>query len=317
MSRRIPSIIGLSLVLAVLVSLAIAPTASAHGGGRHHLPARIDLPDGFQPEGIASDRHQRLYVGSLADGAVLKVDPRSGRVRTLVAGVTGTQALGLKVDWKGRLWVAGGGGKEVRVYSSRSGRLLETYAFPSAGFLNDLVVTRKAVYVTDSINQQLAVIPLGRHGRLKDPARASVSPLTGDIAYQDGFNANGIVWKGGWLVIVQTNTGKLFRTDPKTGLTKEIDLRGLDVANGDGLLIRGKWLWVVRNLDNKVDVYRLGARLLSARFAGAITRTGPDRVDVPTTAAFALDKLWAVNARFTTPPTPTTEYWITRLPVRP
>ena len=36
-------------------------------------------------------------------------------------------------------------------------------------------------------------------------------------------------------------------------------------------------------------------------------------LDVPTTIALARGSLWAVNARFTTPPTPTTPYWITRV----
>ena len=38
----------------------------------------------------------------------------------------------------------------------------------------------------------------------------------------------------------------------------------------------------------------------------------PD-LDVPATAAAAYDRLWAVNARFGTEPTPRTKYWITRL----
>ena len=31
----------------------------------------------------------------------------------------------------------------------------------------------------------------------------------------------------------------------------------------------------------------------------------------------AAGRLWVVNARFNTPPSPTTEYWITQLPLRP
>lgn len=313
MRRRLTLLLG----LAVALSMLLVPSVSAHSGKHPSLPSRIDLPDGFQPEGIASGPRHRLYVGSLADGTILKVNPANGAVRTLVPGVVGKAALGLEVDWRGRLWVAGGGGQEVRVYSTRTGALLKTYTFPTAGFLNDLVVTRRAVYVTDSVNQQMGVIPLGRHGRLKDPSKAKVRALTGDIVYAPGFNANGIARKAGWLVIVQTNTGKLFRVNPRTGVTKAINLHGLDVTNGDGLTIRGRWLYVVRNFDNKVDVYKLGPRLLSARFKGSITKTGPNGLDVPTTAAFSLGKLWAVNARFTTAPTPTTDYWITKLRVWP
>jgi hypothetical protein len=38
---------------------------------------------------------------------------------------------------------------------------------------------------------------------------------------------------------------------------------------------------------------------------------------VPTTAAFVTGSLYVVNARFNTPPTAETPYWITRLPARP
>jgi hypothetical protein len=42
-----------------------------------------------------------------------------------------------------------------------------------------------------------------------------------------------------------------------------------------------------------------------------------DGLDVPTTAAYVTNALYAVNARFGTPVTPDTPYWITRLPARP
>jgi hypothetical protein len=38
----------------------------------------------------------------------------------------------------------------VRVYDASSGALLATYQPPGAGLLNDVAVTREAVYVTDS-----------------------------------------------------------------------------------------------------------------------------------------------------------------------
>jgi hypothetical protein len=47
-----------------------------------------------------------------------------------------------------------------------------------------------------------------------------------DIAYGEGFNANGIdsLRGGHTLVIVQSNTGKLFRVNPRNGRTREIAL---------------------------------------------------------------------------------------------
>ncbi|MGZ8438222.1 MAG: superoxide dismutase, partial [Candidatus Limnocylindrales bacterium] len=166
-----------------------------------------------------------------------------------------------------------------------------------------------------SNNQQLAVIPLGRFGRLPDPSKAKLLPLTGDYVVGSGFNANGIVARGGWLITDQTNTGKLFRIDPRTGATRLIDTGGYTVANGDGLALRNGRLYAVRNQDNLVAVLTLGSDLLSASLVGEITSVG--NLDVPTTATFALDRLWVVNARFNTTPTSTTPYWITRLPLNP
>jgi sugar lactone lactonase YvrE len=320
MTRRLSLVLGLVMAL----SLSLAPTVGAHDGDREFglttqtatLPARIDLPNGFQPEGITSGFFGRLYVGSLADGAIWRGSALSGQGRMLVAGVTGQQAAGIHIDWRGRLWVAGANNHTVRVYNALTGRLLKTYAFPTAGFINDLAITRHAVYATDSNNQQLAVIPLGRFGRLPDPSKATLLPLTGAYVVGAGFNANGIVSKDGWLIIDQTNTGELFRIDPKTGVTNQIDTGGYVVANGDGLALRKGQLYAVRNVDNKVALFNLGSDLLSASLVGEIT-AAPGALDVPTTATFALGKLWVVNARFTTPPTATTPYWITRLPLTP
>ena len=49
-----------------------------------------------------------------------------------------------------RLWIAGGPTGQVKVLDASTGALLQTYTFSPAGFLNDLVVTDDAVYVTDS-----------------------------------------------------------------------------------------------------------------------------------------------------------------------
>jgi hypothetical protein len=292
----------LAALLALL--LLVAPVSA------HPFPSRIDLPDGWQPEGITAGLGNRAYVGSLADGAIAKVNLRSGAVTPLAEGAPGRVTVGVDYErGRHRIWAAGGNSGQVRAYDARTGALLETYQL-TTGFLNDVVVTRRAVYVTDSNVQQLIVIPLGRHGALPDPSAAFTLPLTGDLVYQAGFNLNGIVASRGWLIVVQSNTGQLFRVHPRTGDTTEIDLHGASVTFGDGLEVRGSRLAVVRNQLNEVAVFKLGAHLRSARLVR--TLTSPD-LDVPTTVAFSAGRLWAVNARFSTPPTPTTPYWITRL----
>jgi hypothetical protein len=171
-------------------------------------------------------------------------------------------------------------------------------------------VTDDAVYVTDSGIQQLIVIPLRSEGSLPAPADAFTMPLTGDIQYTAGFNVNGIVASQGWLILVQSGTGLLFRVDPSTGEATTIDLGGVSVSAGDGLELVGSTLYAVRNQLGEVLVIELSDDLLSGTLVDTLT---PDGVDVPTTAAFIAGRLWLVNARFNTTPTPDTDYWLTRV----
>ena len=69
---------------------------------------------------------------------------------------------------------------------------------------------------------------------------------------------------------------------------------------------------MVRN-NNVVTVVRLESKLTSGVVLGDIT----GELDTPSTATVAAGRLWVVNPRFNTPPSPTTEYWITQLPLRP
>jgi sugar lactone lactonase YvrE len=306
MKRRPSAALFLALVLALT---ALAGPASA----APPFPSRIDLPNGWAPEGITAGDGTTLYVGSLANGAIWQADAMTGDGFILVPGAAGRVAVGTEYEADaGRLWVAGGPTGEVRAYDASSGELLETYTFSPAGFLNDLVVTDAAVYVTDSAIQQLDVIPLGPGDALPDPADVETLPLTGEITFvPNQFNANGIDAAQGWLIVVQSNTGKLFRVDPATGEAAEIDLGVFDVRFGDGLLVQDSMLYVVQNHLNRIERFRLGADLEFASFRGFRKSPG---LDVPTTVAWVSGRLFAVNARFGTPVTPDTEYWITRLP---
>ena len=296
--------------LLALILLAVVGAAPVAARGPD-LPTRIDLPDGFRPEGIES-LGKWLYTGSLVDGAIWRANAINGKGRILVDGEAGLAAAGLHIDDAGRLWVAGASSGSVRVYSATSGRHLATYTFPTAGFINDLDLVDGAVYATDSVNQQLLVIPLEADGGLPDPSAAMTLPITGDLVYQMGFNANGIAAYGGALVVVQSNTGFLFHVDPATGVATRIDTGGVLVTAGDGLEIVGRTLYVVRNQVEIVAVFELSEDGLSAEFLGEISE--PTATDVPTTATATLGGLYVVNARFGTTEN---DYWITRLPLEP
>ena len=80
-----------------------------------------------------------------------------------------------------------------------------------------------------------------------------------------------------------------------------IESGSYDLANGDGLLLQGRTLYVVQNRSNNVAVFRLSTDLSNATFTRAITDAD---FDVPTTIDRAGGRLYVVNARFgTTTPT--------------
>jgi AcrR family transcriptional regulator len=290
------------------------------------FPKIIWLPNGWQPEGIASGSGTSFYVGSLADGAIYAGDFGTGRGSVLVPGQPGLMAMGLYVDQRSNaLFVAGGMGGQGRVYDASSGALLRTYQFqdmlnasPMSTLVNDVIVTREAAYFTDSFDAFLYRVPLGPSGALPDQSAVNRIPLSGDfvqVPQAPGtfvLNANGIeaTSDGKWLVIVQTVTGKLFRVDPQTGVTKLIDLGGAALPIGDGLLFAGSRLYVVQNSLN-IAVVNLNNDLTS----GAIERTitDPD-FRVPSTIASFGDSLYAVNARFDTTPGPNVDYDIVKVP---
>jgi sugar lactone lactonase YvrE len=301
------------VIFALALLMSLSPVAaSAH----HDRPDRIDLPDGWMPEGITTDG-RFLFSGSLADGALLRANPRTGNTRIIEEGRQGRVAVGVDYDRRRDvLWVAGGGTNRIRAHDARTGRRLAVYNFPSenARFINDLVVTRRAVYATDSFNQELLVVRLGRGDRLPGPRAATTRALTGDLVYVPGpdqFNLNGIVKSGRRLLAVQSNKGLLFRINPFTGRTRTVNLGGgSPLSFGDGLEIDGDILYVVRNQLNEIAVVDLGRRLRRGEVVAHLT---DDDFDIPTTVALLGDSLYAVNARFGTAGPQPAEYWITRI----
>jgi sugar lactone lactonase YvrE len=290
--------------LLVVVSGSIAAAAREQA-----FPARIDLPDGFRPEGIAI-AGQQAYVGSIPTGSIWRGDLRTGR-GAVVVNRTGRAAIGVDVD-RGRIFAAGGPTGRAFVYTARSGADLATLVLTSgATFVNDVVVTRQAAWFTDSSNPVLYRVPLQRNGRPGAQSSVRTVQLSGDYVHQAGFNLNGIdaTPNGRTLVVVQSNTGKVF-TVTTTGVTREVTLGGRTVPNGDGILLDVRTLYVVQNQLNKIAVFRLSPNLRSGRFVREIMSSG---FDVPTTIDELGRRLYAVNARFTTPPTPTTDYWLTQV----
>ncbi|MGW6336176.1 SMP-30/gluconolactonase/LRE family protein [Nocardia rhamnosiphila] len=270
------------------------------------FPATIELPAGFAPEGIAIGTAPVAYLGSRVDGTIYRVDLRTGRGEVLSPG-PGTPALGLALDPRGRLFVAGGTGGDARVIDTGTGEVLARYRFGSVDpFVNDVALTSSGAWFTDSHTPVLYHLPLDPSGAL--PGQAETLPLTGDIEFSpDTININGIVGApgGAGLIVVQSATGRLYRVDSATGATETVDLGAESVPYGDGLLWRAGRLLVVQNRIGAIAAVRFdhtGAR-------GTVERRLRDpRFDVPTTVAAFGERLYLPNARLTTPPTPGTAY---------
>jgi sugar lactone lactonase YvrE len=167
------------------------------------------------------------------------------------------------------------------------------------------VLTRRAAWFTNS--QQPELYRLSRGSRA-----VTTLPLTGDWVQPAGFGANGIAQtpNGRALLVIQSSTGFLFRVNPRTGAATQVDLGGAALTNGDGLLLKGRTLYVVRNRLNEVAVVKLNRRGTAGEVVDTLTSR---KFDVPTTVAAYKGSLYLPNARFGIESPETAKYWITRI----
>lgn len=260
----------------------------------------FDLPgENVFPEGIAyHEASDAFFVSGAGSGALYRGDLETGEVEVFVPGDDRPPftTIGLHADDQGRLWVAGGGSGNVYLFDIDSGELLSTLATPEAEriFLNDVVSSSEGgAYITDS--QRPVLFRAAADG-------ASVEPwldLTGTPLEpgEADFAANGIVITedDDYLIVIRSDTGGLVRIDTQTQEVSEIDLQGEAVTNGDGLVLDGQTLYVVRNADHEVTVVELSEDFTSGTVAERIT---DDSFAFPTTAAKVEDHLLVVNSQF-------------------
>jgi len=234
------------------------PGATPTAGGRvFALPGGGGFPEGIAYDAATGD----FYVGSTIDGTLYRGNVTTGTVTVFQPGSPGRVAVGLALDSKGHLFVAGGGTGTVTVYDTATGQPLLEVANGLAPntFFNDIDVSPTGdAYITDSFNPLLYRLP----APAIPPARGTPAPVpttdaletfvdfttTGFDLVQSGFNANGIVATpdGRFLLLVQTNTGNLYRVDAATGETIQVDLGQGSLPGGDGIDLAGQTLFVVQ-----------------------------------------------------------------------
>lgn len=297
-SVRTTALAGAVAALALLTSTPAIAGDHGRDGDPAARTTTYALPgsDVF-PEGV--DTYGRYYyVTSTTDGTVFRGRIGSDDVAEvfLPGGEDGrTSGVGIEATDE-LLLVAGGGTGTLFVHDRHSGALLGRHTVAAGGslFLNDVAVTPNGdIYVTDSAGDAVYRIAAGDVASTSPPQ--VFATFTG-VDPTGQFNANGIVATpdGRYLIVVQSDTGRLFRLSTRDGSIREIDLGGATVTTGDGLELQGSTLYVVRNVGVVTEV-RLQQQLTRGRIVG---ETSDPSFQLPTTAALDRGRLLVVNSQF-------------------
>ncbi len=293
MSVRIKAVAALSLVL----SLGVGGTALAQEEAVYPLPGDEVFPEGIALDAATGD----FFVGSTSDGTIFSSNISEPGVEAEVFSGGGTDgrtaAVGMKADGAGRLFVSGGDTGQMFVYDTASGALIEGFENgQEMTFVNDVTLTPDgSAFFTDSMTPELyRVFPDGAGGyELETYLNFEGTPLR----YEEGFNLNGIASSadGRYLVTVKSATGELFRIDTTTKEVSLIDTGGADLTNGDGILLDGQTLYVVRNQQELIVPVELSEDFSSGTAGEPFT---DESLMYPTTIAQSGSELLAVNSQF-------------------
>jgi len=270
------------------------------------------------PEGVAYDpSSEDFFVGSSESGTIYRSNIGEGpkEAEVFLEGRTDGRNVvyGMKVDEQGRLFVAGGGTGRAFVYDTGSGALIKAFDTAPTGetLMNDVTVTQDAAYFTDSFRPTLFRVPLspGGVGDIEPWLDFGETP----VQYRGGFNLNGIAATadGRYLITVQFNTGKLYRIDTETEEITEVDLGGKKLGTGDGLLLEGRTLYVVRESPAQIVPVALSEDLAIGQVGEAFSDPS---LRFPTTIARYEDRLLVVNSQLNTG-NPKLPFTVTDVPI--
>jgi sugar lactone lactonase YvrE len=309
-------VVALASISALAGVLTVAPGAGAAapsaGPGRSDLPSTyvVSTAQGVLPEGIEVTPAGRILVTSSATGDIFVGSVGSPTMQTLASGAAQgrTSALGVHTDPRGRIFVASVSGIDVL---RADGSLLARRAVPqdhaATAYLNDLVITHDAVYVTDSNEALVWRAPLlgNEIGDLEPWLDANA--LMPD--FQPGwFYLNGIAASpdGQRLLVSAQGLGALIRVDVASRDASFVDMDGSVFGNfgPDGMLLRGD---VVRGVLN-YGAPEAGQGLYAARLSDdwrsgtVVTHDTTAAFSSPTTVARSGDRYLVVNSQLDTAP---------------
>jgi hypothetical protein len=297
---------------------------------QQNWPDAITIPTGFEAEGIELGKGHEFFLGGFSFSSVLvpafggPAHPLSeyagaiykGNLRTGVGAIlvppTGKPVSGLSYDPRTDYLYAATGfldlvtgiiiDQGVIVYDASSGDVIMEIGFGDNIVINDCLVTRTAVYCTDSFNPNLYKLVLEKGGRLPSNPVVEVIPMPG-FEMPDLFNANGLVgnFDGKQLVIVNISSGVLYRVDTASGEASAIVIEGAEqlFADGDGLYLNGRTLYIMQNFSNKIAVVQLSGDLSGGEFIKNIPGEGEiNPLDIATSIIGFGNGIYAINTHF-------------------
>ncbi len=301
------------LSAAILLTATLSSNVVAHETNqtsRVIWPDLIPIPAGFEDEGIEMGKNNDFFVATLSwsgnltnTGAIYKGNLLTGEGQVLVPP-TGKPLVGLSYDARtDYLYAATGFGnpnreRGVNVYAATSGRLLGEIIFGDDMVINDVLVTDTAVYCTDSISTTLYKLPLENDGKVFSSTVEKIE-LTGFEMDPAGFNANGLVgdFDGKKLVIINISTGVLYLVDTDSGAASPVNVQGDEqlFANGDGLYMDDRTLYIMQNFTQKIAVVELSEDLTQGTFVKNLVS---DDFSIPTTITGLGTCIYAINTHF-------------------
>jgi sugar lactone lactonase YvrE len=316
-STRIARCVAVFPAGAMAISLVGgAPAFASYGPARpggNTGPTRVPLPDGFAPKDIAIGG-MTAYVGSRANGSIERVNVLTGQTAQL-SPATGEPAVGIAGDNCGRLFVGDGPRGDARVLDTRTGTVIRTYTFGVGAFLSDAFYGEGAVWFIDAYKPVLYELPIGPGGQL--PSKPVTIPISGG-GFKAADTPNGVTQTpdGRALLVGTTNSGGVFRIDPRTGAATRVRLDDFTLSSPltgeDALHVAGDALYVAENTVNAILTYRLNSSGTSGQL---VTKTTNAVFDGPSDFAFSGSRVWVVNSReASTKITPTTAYNLASIP---
>ena len=314
MHRRSRSSIASIAVTAFVMGLSLALPAAANATANpdvYALPGDPGDPGGSKYEGIGLDERRNLfYVSETTGGEISRGrvgDPQAAAVarrrrqgRSLHRARDRCRHRRPGLHRRRSNSTDHPGAPDLWVYS-RDGELLAALNAGATGAVfNDVTVARDgAAYFTDSSLKPRIFRVVERNGTWSVELWLDASDT---IQTSGPFNLNGIVGTsdGRGLIVVQS-TGALWRIDLRSKNVVPVALDGLtgaDLVGGDGIVLRGKKLYVVRNFQHVLVELRMTDQFTGASF---VTSVATDPARVFTTAKYAHGRLLAVDSKFDEP----------------